>query len=197
MFINDPDALLVRDFITNNGSDGLSLNLDEAKMWATVVAMSGGQILINEELDKLSDERKALCANILPPLGLAARPKDFYEYPWCSEAFIDAAPDARLTALYNWGEEELTKTVDNPFDGRAIMVDCWSHEIIGYLDDSMTFTLPAHTCRAMLIRCLPKQIDFLFNDGDFYLGLNGKRGTSYYYDPERESDSRIFTKNNC
>jgi len=196
VFINDPDALLVRDYVTDKGSDGMSLTLDEAKMWATVVAMCGGQILINEELDKLSDERKALCANILPPLGLAARPRDFYEYPWCSEAFIDVSDDARLTALYNWGDDEITKTVTNPYDDRAIMVDCWSHQIIGYLDGSCTFDLPAHTCRSMMIKKLPDKCDFLFSDGDFYLGLNGKRGTSYYYDPERDADNRIFKETN-
>jgi len=186
VFINDPDALLVRDYQTEYCNDGVVLTLEEAKMWATVVAMSGGHIIINEELDRLPDERKALFTNILPPLGLAARPRNFYEYPWCSEAFIDAAEDAQLVAFYNWGEEELDKTLANPFDRRAIMVDCWSHEIIGFLDEAQSFTLPAHTCRAMLVKRLPEQFGFLFNDGDFYLGLGEKNGCSYYYNPEAD-----------
>jgi len=185
VFINDPDALLVRDYFTPHANDGVALGYEEAKMWATTVAMSGGHILINEEIDKLSEERQELFTNILPPLGLAARPVDFYEYPWCSEVYIAVDKDTQITALYNWGEGELKKTVKNPFDSKAVLVDCWSHEIIGCLEESMEFILSAHTCRAMLVKRLPKAGGYLYSDGNFYLGAGGNaRGTSYYYFPE-------------
>lgn len=184
VFINDSDGLLVRDFMTEYCDDGLAMTLEEAKMWATVVAMCGGQILINEQIERLPQERKDIFTNILPPLGLAARPRNFYEYPWCSETYIAAEEDAQLVAIYNWGEEVLEKEVKNPFDSRAILVDCWSHQVIGYMEESMTFTLPAHTSRAFLVRKLPEKGGFLYNDGNFYLGLGARNGEDHFYEPE-------------
>lgn len=190
VFINDPDALLVRDFQNDRYNDEVVLTLEEAKMWATTVAMSGGHILINEELDKLSQERKDLFTNILPPLGLAARPYDFYEYPWCSETFTAIDEDTQLHALYNWGDDVMHKTLKNPCGGEAVLVDCWSHEIIGCIEDTMEFTLPSHTCRAFLIKRLPGQGGYLYNDRNFNLGVDIDResscfrsGRSYYYFP--------------
>jgi len=180
VFINDPDALLVRDFDSGH-NDGLNLTYEEAKMWATVVAMTGGQILINEEIHKLSEERKALIDNILPPLGLAARPRNFFEFPKCTETFINFDENSQLCALYNWDEEEITKEFKNPFEKKAIMIDCWSHEIIGEIETTYTFTFPPHTCKAMLVKRIPSPGEFLYNDGNFYLGLGERNGKDYYY----------------
>ena len=172
VFINDPDALLVRDFLTENCNDGVALTLEEARMWATVIAMSGGHVLINEELERLDEERKALFANILPPMGKAARPKDFYEYPWCSESFIRIDDDTVLCALYNWGDEPLCKefrTADY-VSGCALLVDCWTHEPFACVDSGMTFELPAHTARAFLVKALPSEGGFLYSNENFHLG---------------------------
>ena len=184
VFINDSDGLLVRNYQTPYCDDGLEMTLEEAKMWATVVAMCGGQTLINVEIEKLTQERKDIFTNILPPLGQAARPRDFYEYPWCSESYIAAEEDAQIAAIFNWGEETMEKTVRNPFDSRAVLVDSWSHQVIGYMDESVNFTLPAHTSRAFLIRRLPENGGFVYNDGNFWLGLGERNGKDYFYNAE-------------
>lgn len=178
VFINDPDALLLRDYLTDKANDGLKLSYEEAKMWATVVATSGGHILLNEEIHKLPPDRRELFASILPPLGYAARPRDFYEYPWCSETYIDMGV-AQLVSLYNWGEEMLTKKFVNPFGRRAVMIDCWSRDVIGVIDEDTVFELEPHTCRAFVIR--PIDDGFLYSDGNFYLGISNKFGNEYYY----------------
>lgn len=178
VFINDPDALLLRDYQTDKGNDGFALNYEEAKMWATIVATSGGHILLNEEIHRLADERRELFTSILPPLGLAARPRDFYEYPLCTESYIDTC-DSQLVSLYNWGEGEMKKDFKNPFDCRAVMIDCWSRKIIGIIDDNSTFTLSPHSCRAFVVR--PLTDGFVYSDGNFYLGIRDKVGKEYYY----------------
>ncbi|MBP3378707.1 MAG: alpha-galactosidase [Clostridia bacterium] len=180
VFINDPDALLLRDFLTDKGNDGLALSHEEAKMWATVVAMSGGHILLNEEIDRLSPKRCDMFTSILPPLGVAARPRDFYEYPMCTESFIDRE-DAQLVALYNWGEKDLKKTFKNPFGKPAVIIDCWSRDVVGVIDTDMEFTLEPHTCRAFIVK--PLTDGFLYSDGNFYLGLGERSGKEYYYYP--------------
>ena len=180
MFINDPDALLVRDFITDRCDDGLALTYEEAKMWATVVAMSGGHILLNEEIDRLSEDRQALLTRILPPLGIAARPTDFYEFPYCTETYIDCG-EARLVALYNWCDGDSEKVFKNTYDTPAVLVDCWSGELIDVIEDEIRFTLPSHTTRAFLVR--PLREGYLWSDGNFYLGLSKKSGREYNYYP--------------
>lgn len=94
VFVNDPDALLVRDYESEYGSDGLVLSGGEARLWATVVFLSGGQILLNEEIDRLPAERLDLAKKVLRLSAsenrahAAARAKDFFEFPYCSEAYL-------------------------------------------------------------------------------------------------------------
>ena len=119
VFINDPDALLVRDYQTPYEEDALVLSDNEAKLWATVVVMSGGHILVNEELDKLSSERLALVKRVyelsreIYPLtgGNAARPKNFFEFPYCTETYVKLSGEeaSYLCALYNWDNEPCEK----------------------------------------------------------------------------------------
>ncbi|MBE6626266.1 MAG: alpha-galactosidase [Ruminococcaceae bacterium] len=188
LFINDPDALLVRDFITDRCDDGLSLTYEEAKMWATVVAMSGGHILLNEEIDRLPEERQSLFTRILPSLGIPARPTDFYEFPYCTETYIDCG-DARLVALYNWCDEDSEKIFKNPYNSPAVLVDCWSGESVAVVEDEIRFTLSSHTTRAFLVR--PLREGFLWSDGNFYLGISQKSGREYHFYPSTAPDGFV------
>jgi len=49
----------------------------------------------------------------------------------------------------------------------------------------MTFTLPAHSSRAFLIKKVLQDGGFVYNDGNFYLGLGEKNGRNYYYHADR------------
>ena len=73
----------------------------------------------------------------------------------------------------------MKKDFKNPFDCRAVMIDCWSRKIIGIIDDNSTFTLPPHSCRAFVVR--PLTDGFVYSDGNFYLGIRDKVGKEYYY----------------
>ncbi len=188
VFINDPDALIVRDYLCPYNNDGVKLTFDEARTWATVVAMSGGHILINEELEKIGKDRRALFANILPPYGRAARPKDFYEFPQSTEAFIRVDESTVLVALYNWSADPGGKRFDPSayVSGRALLVDCWTHEPICCTSDPVDFSLGGHASRAFLVKEIPQHGGFLYNDGNFYLGCGGLTGHDsfdYYYCP--------------
>ncbi len=120
VFINDSDALLVRDFLTEYEDDALCLTDSEAKLRATVVLMSDGHILLNEEVDRLSPDRLSLvkqvfeCSRKLSPItgNNAARPKDFFEYPYCTESYIKCNDGSILCALYNWDLFPKTKELD-------------------------------------------------------------------------------------
>lgn len=70
VFLNDPDGLVVRDY--DNG-DGFDCTYSEAQFWAISVALSGGSVLYNEELENLSPARRKLILDQLPPLGITGR----------------------------------------------------------------------------------------------------------------------------
>ncbi len=63
-WLNDPACLAV----------GLPLSASEARVWASVVAVSGGLTLFSDSLPKLLPERAALLQRVLPVAPVAGRP---------------------------------------------------------------------------------------------------------------------------
>jgi len=66
VWLNDPDCLVVRPPLT----------LDEARVWASIVAVSGGMTILSDNLPKLPVERLALLQKALPvaPVNAGTRP---------------------------------------------------------------------------------------------------------------------------
>jgi hypothetical protein len=63
-WLNDPDCLVVRPPLT----------LDEARVWAAVLAASGGMNLLSDNLPKLPADRLPIIQKTLPALAAAGRP---------------------------------------------------------------------------------------------------------------------------
>jgi hypothetical protein len=63
-WLNDPDCLVVRPPLT----------LDEARVWASVVAASGGMALLSDNLPQLAADRVPLLKKALPVTAAAGRP---------------------------------------------------------------------------------------------------------------------------
>lgn len=168
VFINDPDALLVRDYLGEKDDD-FRPALEEARVWATVVAMSGGPVLINEELERLSDERKELIRQVLPPIGVGLVPEEFFEYPLCSRVNVTCG-DARIAAVFNWTEEPADKAVR--LDGPVFAFDCWSKEFLGRFEGEIPLTAMApHSVRALYLKNVSEIPQFLCADANFYMGM--------------------------
>ena len=64
VWLNDPDCLVVRPPLT----------IDEARIWASVVALSGGLNILSDNLPKLPPERLPLLQKTLPVAAKAGRP---------------------------------------------------------------------------------------------------------------------------
>lgn len=174
VFINDPDALLVRDYIGQKDDD-FCPTLEEARVWATVVALSGGPILINEELERLSPERRELIRQVLPPVGLGLVPEDFFEYPLCSQVYVEHE-DARITAVFNWGETEEDRTL--ALAEPVLAFDCWSKEFLGQFTEKLPLkTMAPHSVCALYLKRLSDTPQFLCDDFNFYMGMKTAEGT--------------------
>ena len=173
VFINDPDAVLLRDYEAEGEKDGLNLSFEEAKMWVSTIALCGGSVLLNEQTARISKERLQLVKDILPPLGMAARPKDFFEYPWCSESNLDADKDTRFVGLYNWGDQPIRKVVDISDKGKVVAVDCFDKTILGVFEKAVDFgELAPHTTKTVCLRSVTGRDQFLYSDDNFYLGVH-------------------------
>ena len=71
-WVNDADSIQV--------AKGCSLS--EARVRATVVAMSGGHLMVSEDLRDVGPERVEIVRRLIPPYPEAARPLDLFENPF-------------------------------------------------------------------------------------------------------------------
>ncbi len=176
-FVNDPDALVIRDY--NNGSDYVKLSDNQAKFWATVVGMSGGTIFLNENMNKLSAKRKRIYEQVLPVWGKAAHPLDFFEQPYPTVTHIevnDAAVPTQIVAIYNFTDSTINKSISLRKLGlgnNIIAVDCWNKSIIGNLHNNIAVNkMPANSVRVFLLKDRPEVPSFLFMDSNIYMGAD-------------------------
>lgn len=97
-WLNDPDAVMVRP-------DRTELTLDEVRLQATLIGMSGGLLMLSDSIAQLPPERRALFTVLWPPLieGLDALDLLSKERPEQAIApMVRTWGRWRLVALVNW-----------------------------------------------------------------------------------------------
>jgi alpha-galactosidase len=96
-WVNDPDCLLIRP------DSGLSLA--EVRSLATAIAMTGGSILLSDDLARVPAERLRIAQQMLPPIGKRPQVHDWFDDPMPSRLRLDLAGPAgewSLLAMFNW-----------------------------------------------------------------------------------------------
>lgn len=149
---NDPDCVLARDADSD-------LTPAEVRAWASVVALSGGMVLIGDDLSRIGSDQRALLARLLPPYGVAADvfpplvddiPEHIrlrVERPW---------GDCLIVGLANWSEEPRPVRFDPaewsiPWDAFHV-VDQWSGAHQGPIQGSLALgVLEPHSLRLLVI----------------------------------------------
>ncbi len=152
---NDPDCLLVREPFT----------LDQARMWASLISLSGGVVFISEHLPSLPSERLDIIKKAMPVYmnngsGYAfGRPLDLLENnPPTIWDFEVNRPFAswHVVGLFNWSEKEATRTVEfgklgieeqSPFH----LVDFWKNQYLGAYRNSFRASLPPMSCQVLAV----------------------------------------------
>ncbi len=171
-FWNDPDGVVVRDY---DCGDQYSPGWHEARFWATACAFSGGSLLLNEQPDKVGPARLRLFEEILPPLGRAAQPLDFYEQPGPTISRIDC-DGKTLACVYNPDDRRGDRTLPLDklgFAGDCIVLDCWEKRVCGIYRGEMPIrSMPAHSANVYLICPLPQEPAALGATGNLYMGVD-------------------------
>lgn len=99
-WINDPDCLLVRE--------DTNLTLDEVRTLATAIGMTGGSLLLSDDLPSLSAERRRIAEVLLPVIGQRAEVVDWFDRttPCFVKLPIENATGAYfLLAWFNWSDK--------------------------------------------------------------------------------------------
>lgn len=172
VFINDADGVVLRDI---DIGDGYNSTYSEAALLAISVAMSGGAVLSNDELEKLSPGRRNLYTFLLPPLDLAGRPVDFFEQPQPTSYYIPVDENTAFLALYNFEDK---MTVDLNFDldrinmKGAFVVRCLDCKALGFPETLTAGILNPHEAQMYLLKKPSSTPSFAFSDANIYCGIN-------------------------
>lgn len=160
-WINDPDCLMIR---RNN----TELTKEEIKLQLTVIGLSGGQVLISDDMTTLSDEEVNDAKLLIPPYN----PNNSYAI--AVDALISKLPTIYmlktneiigkryLVAIINWGDSTINRRISlndmrinkhnqaNSF----VVFDYWNKKIVGKFDASQIIELgdiAPHSCKYLSI----------------------------------------------
>ncbi len=118
-WVNDPDCLLVRP--------DSRLNPDEVKSLATAIGMTGGSVLLSDDITRLPDERIELAAALLPPMQENVQVLDWLDVETPQKLRIDLKGpigEWNVLAYFNW-EDSPKETTLTSTDFRLPEGDYW------------------------------------------------------------------------
>ncbi|MGI8549789.1 MAG: glycoside hydrolase family 36 protein [Dehalococcoidia bacterium] len=165
LWLNDPDCLVVRE---NNST----LSEDEARFCAAGIALSGGLVILSDDLASLSPSRLSIAQSVLPPLGIEARPLDLLERgtPALWALPIQKGEDAwQVLGVFNWDNEPCDYDIDLQklgLLGPVHVFEYWSQRYEGRFSDSLPIKqLASHSCRVFSLRPARDRLQLLSMSG--------------------------------
>jgi len=171
-WVNDPDCLLVRE--------DSNLSLPEVQSLATAISLTGGAVLISDDLTRLSPERLKLAASLLPVLPPNPVVPDLftnYMPTQMGQTLQNSTGEWKLIALFNWEDQpaDLTlKSSDWGLETREyFMREFWSGEIALVKGQHIFRQVPAHGVRLVALR-KPAPIAYLGSDLHLSQGIELK-----------------------
>jgi len=174
---NDPDCLLIRP--------DSELTLDEVRTFATLAALTGGLLLLSDDLPAVPEERRRIAATLLPAIGQRALVLDGMEKttPECLRLDLQgAAGEWQLIAWYNSADTAQTFQLDRARFQLAAQ-DLWVREFWSgrtqFLAAGRTWdfgTVAPHGIFAAAVRrAEPGRVQYLGSDLHLSQGLEVQR----------------------
>ena len=161
-WVNDPDCLMVRDTDTK-------LTLDEIQTQLTIFGLSGGQVLISDNMSKISESSKANAKLLLPPYnpkGFDPVPTDilYVKDPTIYMLETDEVVGKRylVACCINWGNKQLEGKVKisdiipnlSESENKFYVFDFWNQNYLGEFtrdDDIYVGIVGSHSCKYLSI----------------------------------------------
>jgi alpha-galactosidase len=123
-WVNDPDCLIVRETET-------ALGEAEVRFLATGIALSGGMVVLSDDLPRLGPERRSMALALFPPTGVAARPLDPWEAPVASAWRSELGGGRALLGLLNWTDRPCELDPAALLGPGEVAFDLWNGELVG------------------------------------------------------------------
>jgi alpha-galactosidase len=152
-WINDPDCLLIRP--------DTSLTIAEVRSLASTIALTGGSLLVSDDLPKLPAERLRIAEVLVPVIGERARVIDWFDNGMPEKLRLDkvgATGEWHILANFNWSDKAVSREISladyqlNP--GRYVVREFWSGDV-GTLSAEQTYKIEqitAHGCAVLAVR---------------------------------------------
>ena len=156
LWVNDPDCLMVRQKRS-------SLTLKEVELQITIFGLSGGQVLLSDDMTELEPERLNLALKIIPPISKTAIPLDALYEPLPSLYFLSTEVQNEkrlLLAVINWEDQpiNINFTIAKILQmsgceitsDQFLIFDWWNEQLIGGFkrDEIVQLeTLFPHSCK--------------------------------------------------
>ncbi|MDF2926255.1 MAG: alpha-galactosidase [Paenibacillaceae bacterium] len=158
---NDPDVLVIRGHEPEGISDDYTPTLDEARVWAGVVALSGGLLFYNDKLSGLEEERRPIVSQLFPVGPGAAVPVDFFhpDAPELWKLAVEGPGGERrvILGLFNW--EDHAKDMAVPLEaigypeGEELHgMELWTQEYISGINELRFHNVMPHSMRLLALR---------------------------------------------
>jgi alpha-galactosidase len=171
-WVNDPDCLLIRP--------NTHLSLTEVQTLATAIGMTGGSLLVSDDLPKLPAERLRLAEVLLPVLGQRARVVDWFDAEMPAKVRLDelnATGEWHLLAQFNWQESAVELRIDpKAFGLDAVdyrICDFWQQKT-GMIPAGGAYSagkIPAHGCALVALRRQSAEPTYLGSNLHYSMGM--------------------------
>lgn len=152
-WINDPDCLLIRP--------DTRLTLAEVQSLATAIALTGGSLLLSDDLTTLPPERLRIAESLLPVIDEPARVIDWFDAERPEKIRVDLVGSVggwHVLAGFNWNDRPANLEI-NPPDYRLEESDYHYREFwSGRIGESngqvpiLFHAVPAHGCVLLALR---------------------------------------------
>lgn len=139
---------------------GEPLTMDQARAWAAVIALSGGEVMLSGDLEKLDEKRKDLAREILPVTAKGSRTLDLWTGAtepasvWTLPSTVSAA-NLTVAGLFNWTDATRNVTIDPVALGVALKqgrVHVWDIATAKYLGAAgMKVEVAPTSCRLLAL----------------------------------------------
>lgn len=145
-WLNDPDCLLVRKAKS-------LLTIEEVQTLATTIFLSGGQLLISDDMTALAGDRWEIIRACIPQLGKSARPLDLFTNENPTFYYLPLPDrDRALLAIINWQSKPQSFVIDPvmlKLNKPHYVFEFWRQKYVGIVEKSplsLPFSIPKHGC---------------------------------------------------
>jgi alpha-galactosidase len=152
-WINDPDCLLLRP--------QTHLSLAEVQSLASAISLTGGSLLLSDDLPNLPAERRRIAEILIPVIGERARVVDWFDAEMPEKLRLDLVNETgewHILSRFNWTEAEANLKFE-PAEYHLPEGNYWVHEFwtgkmnpMSFDKPTMIERIPTHGCAVFAVR---------------------------------------------